>query len=163
MSLESLLWIGSYFALAVISAVVPWVNAEVLMLSAVPWASTPAVLIGAVVAVTLGQMTGKSFVFWASRHASRRRAADAHPLAESRTSSRSYIARWGQRLNANPRAGISLTFVSSLVGLPPFFLVSIAAGSLGMGFGTFLAAGTAGRAVHFALIAFAPELLRRML
>jgi len=43
--------------------------------------------------------------------------------------------------------------VSAAVGFPPFFAVSIAAGTFGMAFGAFLAAGGAGRFVHFAALA----------
>jgi membrane protein YqaA with SNARE-associated domain len=148
---DQLAAVGGYFVLAVVSAVVPWVNAEVLMLSAVPWASPP-LLLALVVSVTLGQMAGKSVVFWLSRRAGARARSEPHPL----------LGRWRERLESKPRSATVLTFVSSLVGFPPFFLVSIAAGTFGMTFGRFLAAGTAGRAAHFAVVAFAPELIRRM-
>ena len=52
--------VAGYFGLAVLSAVVPWFNAEVVMLSAVPLAASPLQLGLLVGAVTAGQMTGKA-------------------------------------------------------------------------------------------------------
>lgn len=50
---------AAYYGLAVTSALVPWVNAELIMLSAVPLAETQAQLGLLAGVVTLGQMTGK--------------------------------------------------------------------------------------------------------
>jgi membrane protein YqaA with SNARE-associated domain len=65
------------------------------------------------------------------------------------------------RLETRPASALGITFASALVGVPPFFLVSIVAGALNVAFARFLVAGTAGRLIHFTLVAFVPELLRR--
>ena len=142
-----------YYGLAVISAVVPWVNAEVLMISAVPFAGSRSALAALVMAVSAGQMTGKALMYWVSRTSTRRRS----PRLQSA------IDRWQARLQQRPRSALVVTFVSALVGVPPFYIVSVAAGALGVAFGRFLAVGAAGRLIHFTVVAFVPELLRRTL
>src|SRR3989304_1472498 len=52
--------VAGYFGLAVLSAVVPWFNAEVVMLSAVPLAASPLQLGLLVGAVTAGPGAGRA-------------------------------------------------------------------------------------------------------
>ena len=145
------LTVSGYYALAVLSAVLPWVNAEVLMLSAIPVARSRLALGALVIAVSLGQMTGKSIMYWLSRTSTWPRS----PRLQSA------IDRWQTQLEQRPRSVLAVAFVSALVGVPPFFIVSVAAGVLKVAFGRFLAVGTAGRLIHFAIVAFVPELLWR--
>jgi membrane protein YqaA with SNARE-associated domain len=144
------LWLalGCYGA-AVVSAIVPWVNAELLMLSAVPLAGSRGELTTLVLAVTMGQMTGKSVMYWLSRTATGDRARRLHVLTE----------RWRDRFAQHPRSVVALVLVSALVGFPPFYLVSIAAGAFKVAFARFLAVGAFGRLLHFAIIAAVPHLL----
>jgi membrane protein YqaA with SNARE-associated domain len=135
----------TYFALAVVSALVPWVNAELLMLSAVPLAGTPVQLAWFVVLVTLGQMVGKSVMYWISRSAGHR-----VPKLEAA------VARWRRRFEGRPATALGITLVSSAVGFPPFYLISIAAGALKVAFTPFLIVGTIGRLIHFAVVAAIP-------
>ena len=154
LELPDIYWIAlGYYALAVVSAVVPWVNAEVVMLSAVPVAGSPWQLGGLVVLVTLGQMTGKTIMYWASRNATRPRAPRVQAL----------IDRWRERLHRHPGSALGVMFVSATLGLPPFYIVAIVAGALNIAFGRFLAVGTLGRLVHFTLVAFIPQLVWRTL
>ena len=141
-----------YFAMAFVSAVVPWVNAEVLMISAVPFAASRPVLAILVIAVSAGQMAGKALVYWVSRRSTRPRS----PRLQGA------IDRWQRRIQHRPRSAMALTFVSAVAGFPPFFLVSAAAGALGVAFGGFMLVGSAGRLIHFTIVAFAPDLLRRI-
>lgn len=139
------------YTLAVVSAVVPWVNAEVLMLSAVPLAGSPYQLGVLVSVVTLGQMTGKSIMYWVSRKATRPRAKRLQDA----------IDRWRERLHSHPRSALGVMLASSTLGVPPFYIVAIAAGALNVAFSRFLAVGMTGRLIHFALVAFLPQLLWR--
>jgi membrane protein YqaA with SNARE-associated domain len=52
-----------------------------------------------------------------------------------------------------------LVLVSSLVGLPPFFLVTFVAGAMKMNFVTFLTAGMMGRLVRFGALVMVPQLM----
>ena len=150
--LPNLWWIAAAcFTLAVVSAVVPWVNAEVVMFSAVPLAGSPIRLAVLVALVTIGQMTGKSIMYWISRNATRPRS----PRLQNA------IDRWQERLQRHPGSALGVMLISATIGLPPFYIVAIAAGALHVAFGRFLAVGTVGRLVHFALLAFVPQLVWR--
>lgn len=136
----------SCFGLTVVSAIVPWVNAEIILLSFVALAHSPAQLALVVVIATAGQMAGKCVVFWAGRRGEGWRGHGGE-LAQ----------RWRQRLAAKPCRANILVFLSSAVGVPPFFLVTLAAGATGVNFRAFLVAGTVGRLVRFGALAFLPH------
>jgi len=145
-------WIASgYFGLALVSAVLPWVNAELLMLSAVPLAGSPTQLGMLVGAVTAGQMSGKATMYWMARSTTR-------PLGPRLQLA---LDRWRARLERRPGSALAVTFVSSTTGLPPFYLVSMVAGTLRMAFGRYLAVGLLGRLLHFGIVAFLPHLAWR--
>lgn len=147
-------WIaGAFYALAVLSALVPWVNAEALMLSSVPLAGCPTEVAALVALATLGQMTGKTVIYWTSRHSTRPRA----PRVQAT------IDLWREHLRQRPRSALTVMLISSAVGLPPFYIVTIAAGVLNVTFARFLAVGTIGRLVHFGLLACVPHILWRSL
>lgn len=50
--------------------------------------------------------------------------------------------------------------VSAVVGLPPFYVVSIACGLLRFPFARFFVLGLLGRLVHFGVIVMAPQLFK---
>ena len=73
-----------YFGLAMVSAVFPWVNAEIIVLSIPAVASSKTVLLVLVLIATAGQMTGKCVLYWAGRNGNkvlRGRAGQAVPAA----------------------------------------------------------------------------------
>jgi membrane protein YqaA with SNARE-associated domain len=146
-------WLSAfaYFGLAIVSAVLPWVNAELLMISAVPLAGSRSALAALVIAVAAGQMTGKTLMYWASRRSMHPRS----PLMQRG------IDRWRVRLRRRPHSAVVIIFVSALLGVPPFFIVSVAAGALGVEFSRFLVAGSVGRLVHFTVVAYVPDILWR--
>jgi membrane protein YqaA with SNARE-associated domain len=123
------------------------------MLSAVSVARSRPALAVLVLAVSAGQMTGKAAMYWVGRTSNRTQKPAVQRLLD----------RWQSRFERHPGWAVVVTFVSALVGVPPFFAVSMAAGALRVGFGLFMAVGSAGRLAHFALVALAPELLRRLL
>jgi membrane protein DedA with SNARE-associated domain len=142
---------ATYFPLALVSALVPWVNAELIMLSAVPLAKSPQRLGLLVGVITLGQMTGKTVMYWSARRAKR------PPLPRLEA----LLARWNAYCHRRRGASSGVMLLSAVFGFPPFYLVSIAAGILGVAFGRFLAIGIAGRLIHFGTIAFVPHLAWR--
>ena len=150
--LANIWWLSlGYYAFAVVSAVLPWVNAEALMLSA--WSLPPshvhlAVL---VLVVTAGQMTGKSMMYWLSRSAT-------HPRSPRMQAA---VDKWRARFERNPRSALAVVFVSSAIGFPPFYIVSVAAGALKVAYGPFLTVGSCGRLLHFAIVALLPQLVWR--
>ncbi|HKV98965.1 MAG TPA: VTT domain-containing protein [Vicinamibacterales bacterium] len=153
-SLSGTAWLGaslSCFGLTVLSAIVPWVNAEVIVLAFVALAHSPAQAALVVIVATAGQMAGKCVVFWAGRRGERRYAR-ASELA----------ARWRDRLTARPWSAVLLVLVSSAIGVPPFFLVTLAAGAVGVNFRRFVIAGTIGRLMRFGSLALLPHAIARI-
>jgi membrane protein YqaA with SNARE-associated domain len=138
----------TYFALAVASAVFPWVNAEVIVLSLPAVAPSKTALLLLVLIATAGQMTGKCFLYWAGRKGNRVLPGRAGKA----------LARWRERLEARPARAVVLVLVSSVVGLPPFYLMTLLAGALRMNFLVYLTAGTAGRLVRFGALVMLPQL-----
>jgi membrane protein YqaA with SNARE-associated domain len=143
------LWMAlSYFGLAVVSAVCPWVNAELIVLSLSAVAPSRVALFILVLIATAGQMTGKCFLYWAGRKGNtvlRGRAAQ-------------FLENQRERLAARPLRAVALVLVSSVIGLPPFYLMTLVAGALRMNFAVFLAAGTTGRLVRFSALVVLPQL-----
>jgi membrane protein YqaA with SNARE-associated domain len=149
MSADGLPWMSlCYFGLAVASAVFPWVNAEVIVLSLPAVAPSKAALVVLLLVATAGQMTGKCFLYWASRKGNRVLRGRAGEL----------LSKWRAYLETRPSRAVALVLVSSIVGLPPFYLMTILAGALKMNFLTYLTAGTAGRLVRFGALVTLPHL-----
>ena len=91
--MENIWWAAAaFYSLAVVSAVHPCVNAEIVMLSAVPFAKSPEALGLLVVMVTVGQMTGKGVMFWLARLGKGRRSGRLTALAEPWMSERPHSA-----------------------------------------------------------------------
>lgn len=134
-----LLTYGGCFALTMVSAVVPWVNAEVVLLSFTATASSPAAMAVLVVIATVGQMTGKLALYAAGRHGSRAPSPRIARLLDT----------WRPHCQANPFHADRLVLVSSAIGFPPFIMTSLLAGALGMDLARFVVAGTIGRLLHF--------------
>jgi membrane protein YqaA with SNARE-associated domain len=128
---------------AVVSALVPFVNAELLLIGLA--VASPAAAPLLVVVMAAGQMVGKSVLFLGGGR-----------LTPSSLESR--LARW--RLDGRTRrARAPLIGLSAFTGLPPFYLVSIAAPALGVSFRTFLALGLAGRLLRFGALVAIPQLI----
>jgi membrane protein YqaA with SNARE-associated domain len=139
------------FGLTTVSAVVPWVNAEVIVLSLPAIAPSRWALVGLLGVATAGQMAGKCVVYWASRKGLR---APSPALKARLDACRQRFERhaWGPGL---------CVLVSSITGLPPFYLTTMAAGALRVNFAVFLVAGTAGRLVRFGSLVLGVEWVLR--
>jgi len=135
---------GAYGAF-VVSALVPWVNAEVLLLSMMPFVRSWGDAAVLVVVATAGQITGKVAIYWLGRVAGDAGVTGARyqPVVE----------RWRERMTRRPGSAVSLLFFSATVGVPPFYVLTALAGALRVRFAAFVAAGTIGRLLHFGLIA----------
>jgi membrane protein YqaA with SNARE-associated domain len=128
---------------AVVSAIVPLVNAELLLIGLA--LASPAAAPLLVVVMAAGQMVGKSVLFLGGGRL-------------TRSTLQARLARW--RLDGRTRrAGAPLVGISAFTGLPPFYLVSIAAPALGVSFRTFLAVGLAGRLLRFGTLVALPQVI----
>lgn len=141
--------IASCFLLCIVGAVIPWVNSEAIVLSfaALTKDRTGLVLIAAAAAV--GQMVGKSAMYLAGRGAPK--------LGSPRMVAR--VERWRSRLASRRALAWLITFASASTGLPPFYIVSVLAGTFGVGFAGFVVVGTVGRFARFVALAFTPGLV----
>ena len=137
---------------AVVSAFIPLVNAELIILSAVTLGpsqlAAPCVLL-----VTAGQMMGKAVIFMAGKGAIR------IPWLVSAEK----IRKASLRMDENGGTGSLILFASASAGLPPFYLTSLACGMLRMSFPRFAVVGFAGRLIRFSAIALFPQLAQGVL
>lgn len=131
------------FGLTAVSAVVPWVNAEIVLLSFTATSDSPAAVTLFVVVAAAGQMTGKLVLYAAGRQGAR---APSPRLAR-------LMDVWRPRCMANPAHADRLVLVSSTVGIPPFIMTSLLAGALRMNLVRFLIAGSIGRLLRFGALA----------
>lgn len=136
------------FLASLTSALVPVVNAELVVVAAAlasppQWAAAIA-LVGAV-----GQVTGKIALYAAGRAG---RAAIAGRRATA-------VQGLATRLEGRPARLTATILVSAVIGLPPFLLMSVAAGILRMRLVAFLFLGILGRFVRFFVLASLPGLL----
>jgi membrane protein YqaA with SNARE-associated domain len=128
---------------AVVSSLVPFVNAELLLIGLAVASPAAAPLLAVVMAA--GQMIGKSILFLGGGR-----------LTPARLEAG--LARW--RLDGRTRrVRAPLVGISAFTGLPPFYLVSIAAPALGVSFRTFLALGLAGRLLRFGALVALPQVI----
>ncbi len=132
-------------AAAFLSGFLPLVNIEAYLVGAaalLPGAPPLVVVLPA----ALGQMAAKGFLFLGGR---------GLVSLPSRVRDRALAA--SARLGT--RRPPALVFTSALTGLPPFYVVSVAAGMLGFRPGPFLLAGLAGRLLRFGAVFALPGLL----
>jgi membrane protein YqaA with SNARE-associated domain len=137
------------FGLTVLSAVLPWFNAEIIVLALPAVAPSRSALVALVLVATAGQMAGKCLVYWAGRRGVRR--------CTPRMSAG--VERWRDQIDRLRSGPIGLIFLSSAVGIPPFFVITAVAGALRISFPRFLLAGTAGRLLRFGTLVFVPQLI----
>lgn len=135
------------YLLLVGSALFPWMNSEVIMLSLsvlIPSSLGQAVLVAC---GTAGQMTGNSTLYWAGRGVVR------FPRMERKMES------WRQKLSHRQLGGMAVLFLSSTVGIPPFYPLSLLAGSLQIRFARFVVIGACGRFLRYGALVFGSRLL----
>jgi membrane protein YqaA with SNARE-associated domain len=142
----------SCFALSVVSALVPWINCELLLLSLAALAGSPFELVCLVLLASMGQMAGKCALYWAGRGTIR--------FQNSRVSRTT--AAWRERFERSLSRPFAFVFLSSAFGIPPFYVTTILAGAVRLQFGRFVGVGMCGRLVRFGLLVFIPQLTIRL-
>jgi membrane protein YqaA with SNARE-associated domain len=131
------------YVIGVAGGFVPVINAEVYFatMGATLDRTTllPVVIIG-----TLGQMTAKTAIFFAGRGILK--------LPVTRDSARMQTVLAKARAWRGP---IELfVFISAVFGIPPFYIVSLLGGTIGISVTRFIVLGTTGRLIRFLAIAF---------
>jgi membrane protein YqaA with SNARE-associated domain len=139
--------LASCFFLSIVSALVPWVNGEVMLLSLSALAPSSAHLAGLALLASAGQMIGKCILYWAGR--------GAIPMKKGRMAQA--LNSWRGRFERSPKKTMGLVFLSSIFGIPPFYIISLLSGAFRLRFSQFLTIGTCGRLLHFGLVILIPQ------
>jgi membrane protein YqaA with SNARE-associated domain len=143
--------IASCFVVAIVSALLPWVNAELMLLAVAAPLTSVADLLVVVLAVTAGQVCGKSALYWIARRTSSNATNGRFGRA---------VDRWREACDTRQRSAQTMMMLSAVFGLPPFYVTTVAAGALRVGFDRFLMAAIVGRLLHFAAVALVPFMIR---
>ena len=136
------------FVYCIASGIIPVVNAEIFLVGVAAVAPPSSLWMVALVGA-LGQMVAKTIMYLGGRGVFRlpmgKRKVDLEKV-------RARVERW--------RSKDLLVFVSAGLGLPPFYVIAILAGTMHFPFARFLLAGFAGRLVRFSLLLSVPQLAR---
>jgi membrane protein YqaA with SNARE-associated domain len=112
-------------------------------------AIAPSTMVLPVVALaTVTQMASKAVLYAASRKANQALTPRKRALLD----------RLQVRLGGRRWLQILLVLVSAIFGLPPFYMVTVACGALGIPLRDYLLAGTLGRATRFTILMMLPQL-----
>lgn len=148
-----LLTILTTFGVCALSAVVPFVNAELYLIAASAM-SPPAAIAPLIIAGALGQMVGKALMYYAG--------VGALVLPSERL--KRMVAQVEHKYRGAGAGGATLgggiIMFSATVGLPPFYIVAIACGLLRIPFAQFFVLGLLGRLVRFGIMVLAPQLVK---
>ena len=150
-----LVW--SVFGASIVSALVPVVNIEAIL--AVAASREPEIVLGFVVAATLGQMLGKLLWYWGGQHVDR--APWVHRHLE-KPKAKAALDRWHARAEGRPWFTAGLLFVSASLGVPPYALTAVLAGMLRVPVLVFLVTGILGRGLRFWAIVSGTGSLREL-
>jgi len=128
----------------VLSGLVPIINGEiflvgVVLLSGKLW---PAIALALLVAI--GQMIAKIILYKAA-HSATGLGKDSR-LGRKIEAARAKLDKWREK-------PLAITFISAVTGLPPFYLITLLAGALGVRFRTFFILGIIGRVIRFVALA----------
>lgn len=144
--MDELLLFASLFGMSIASGLIPIINAELLVLGGVVAVDTPAMVVLVVVVASLGQMVAKVAMFAGAGQATRF-------LGPSKMAK---LETYKAKVEAHPNI-VFLVFISSLIGLPPLYVISILAGALDMVLWQFFVAGLLGRLLRFGVLAGIPS------
>lgn len=134
---------GGTFAVSLIAGLIPLVNAEIFLVGLVRLAIDDASqLPWVVVAAAAGQMVAKIGLYHAGRGM----------LELPRGRYRAKIEAVRERIERWKSKPYVIYGLSSVLGIPPFYLTVIAAGAMQISFRAFLAIGMAGRLLRFAVL-----------
>jgi membrane protein YqaA with SNARE-associated domain len=144
--------LATFFAtlgVCALSAVVPFVNAELYLVAASALAPR-GLVVPLIVAGAVGQMIGKTVMYYAGRGAVR--------LPSERL--RKGIATVREKYGDRRALGDPIVFTSASLGFPPFYIVSVACGLLRVNVVRFIILGLVGRLIRFSIIVLAPQLIK---
>jgi membrane protein YqaA with SNARE-associated domain len=134
--------------LCLVGAFLPWANIEAAVVGAalvLPPPLVPLLVVGAALAQVLAKGTVYGLARWAPQGLPQKARARLERLSE--------LAR-------RRRSPTLTVLASSTVGVPPFYLVTVACGTVAVPFGAFLAAAFVGSVIRYAVLSLATVLVR---
>jgi len=134
-------------AVSIAGGLIPFSPLEPVLLG-VAAIAPPSLLPLVVVLATLSQMGAKTLLYVGSRKA----------LGTLTGHKRASFERVHRLLDGRRWLQILTVLVSAVVGLPPFYMVTVACGALSLPLRNYLIAGTVGRAARFTAIVMLPQL-----
>lgn len=143
---------------AFLSALIPILNLEVYLGGLAVFGEDAGVWDVVVLSgvAAIGQMAGKMLFFLAGRGVlllpKRLRHDDARPPSPRRARAAARLVRWQERVEARPWLATGFVAVSASVGIPPFAVVSVLAGTMRIPVLVFAVAGLLGRWARFAFV-----------
>ena len=108
----------------------------------------PTMILPVVALATVTQMASKTALYLASRKAN-------HALSPRK---RAFLDRMRIRLDGRRWLQMLMVLASAIFGLPPFYMVTVASGAIGLPLRDYLVAGTLGRATRFTILMMLPQL-----
>lgn len=136
---------GGTFVVSIIAAVIPLVNTEVFLVGLVKLAVDDASQLPLLIAAAaLGQMVGKIGLYYAGMGM----------LELPRGRYKAKIEKVREKLEKWQTKPYLIFAISASVGLPPFYVTTLAAGAMKIRFKAFFIIGTLGRAARFAFFAY---------
>jgi membrane protein YqaA with SNARE-associated domain len=142
----------SVFAVSAISAPLPVVHSELYVIG-VSTISPPSWAWPLIAAAVLGQLVGKTLLYYVGKGAIKIRSERFQRM----------VTRAQEKMQANPKTGGSILFVSATLGIPPMYPTALACGAARMNYAWFLALVAGGRTLHYAIVVFAPQLVKAWL
>jgi membrane protein YqaA with SNARE-associated domain len=138
--------LGTYLY-CVAAGFIPVMQTDVYLM-AVSTASPPAAVVPLIVAGTLGELSAKSAMYLAGR------GVLSLPIGKHRER----LDAASKKLQASKMGPGGFILLSGSAGLPPFYIVSILAGTLKIPFPVFFVPGMVGRLVRFGALVLFPQL-----
>jgi membrane protein YqaA with SNARE-associated domain len=134
------------FAVCALSGPLPVVHSELYLfsvstISPARWAP------GLILAAVLGQLVGKSLLYFIGQGAIRIRSEWFQRM----------VARAQSKMESNPRTGGMILFTSAVLGLPPMYATTLAVGAARMNYLWFLTLTGLGRIVHYSIVVYVPQ------
>lgn len=147
---------GAAFAFGIGSALLPvFLNAEAYVIAMGALVSTKLVLVLAILALVVGTVVGKVFVFELARKGSSKlRSVDRKPSRNAFFAKVRQFSDWLLSLLDRPYEGALTVLMSSLFGIPPLAVVTVMAGASKQPRWLFLLMVFLGRTTQFLALAF---------
>ncbi|WP_243787874.1 VTT domain-containing protein [Saccharopolyspora gloriosae] len=114
-------------------------------------------------AAAIGQMAGKTLFFLAGRGGFSL-GTRLGRMTEARKGGRwaVWLEKFHDRTQQHPWWGLGVLFVSAVLSFPPFTVLCFLSGAAGLPLLGFLTVSLIGRAIHFLIVAGAPELIHQL-